>query len=79
MTKLMKDYLASRPAASGPVGTGDKVLILQDGVVKMAEPGTTAVLADLNGSGKRCQVSAVYGGKADDGVTDIWILNGATV
>lgn len=35
------DYIASRPQATTPVGAADRVLLLQDGVVKLAASSDT--------------------------------------
>ena len=35
-TITFSDYIASRPVATTPVGSSDKILMLQDGVVKLA-------------------------------------------
>jgi hypothetical protein len=79
MTKPFSQYLAERPAVAGTVGTGDKLLVVQSGVLKTADPAYTAVTLDTGGSGKRCLVQATFVGLADDGVTDIWNLTASTV
>ena len=71
MTKTFSEYAASRTAVAGALGADDTMLVIQGGVVKKAVPGSTAVLVVAGGDGLRCQVTATYGGLADDEVTPI--------
>jgi len=52
-TIAFADYIASRPTALTPVGTSDRILILQDGLVKLVASGNvgnaiTTVLIDAS-------------------------------
>ena len=40
-TITFSDYIASRPTATTPVGSSDRILILQDGVVKLVASENT--------------------------------------
>jgi len=79
MTQQFKDYVASRPAATTGLATGDTVLALQGGVVVKAAPEYVASILDSGGSGKRFRVTVFYQGLADDGVTPILAFSGVEV